>query len=78
MKFTRKQIEILELINRGFTVSNDIIYKNYVGINCIYSIYIENGRIYFISEHNEYSRENKTEISREFMDDIKFLSDYVY
>jgi len=78
MEITRKELKTLELIKRGFTVNNDVVYKNYIGINCIYSIYIEKGRIYFISEHNEFSKEHKTELSVEFIDDIKFLSEYVY
>lgn len=78
MQITPKQLKVLELIKRGFTVSEDIAYKNYIGINCVYSIFIEKGRIYFISEHNECSKEHKTELSSEFMDDIRFLTDYVY
>lgn len=78
MEITPKQLKTLELIKRGFMVSNEIFYKDYVGINCIYTLYIEKGRIYFISEHNECSKEHKTEISKEFIDDINFLSEYVY
>lgn len=68
----------VKLLNRGFKVNSDSVIKNYIGINCIYSIFIEDNKVYLITEQNEPSLRHKTELSREFIEDLAFIGKYIY